>query len=748
MVLTAKLHTKGDCLHKRTFHMHVHKPISPSSLSKKELFLLSRTIRKEQMKKIILPDTQLNQFVNAITQSLLKGKEFPEGVISGEEILEFAAHKQVNHFVLFQIYQDWNAHLQKLSHPYFDFTAPDVRQGLRQFLNILSQNIRVPASDFRKMLQHAVYNTLKLILNPEDALANFFFLNTESIPLKLYEKHSPYFKDFDFALKALGRFFEKNALEKVEKELFIEKFKKVIDIYEKKEGKDIFEYQRELFQSLTGRDLAQFTTPPKPRNFYEEEEAAEETPSTPEEKEETPVPEAIAVPVVVEAEEKETPVVEAEVKTPVIEPVVEKVPVVEAKVEEKAISAEKLVEKEQSAPIVEKDTEAVVPDWIKREQERRKAQEAAVSSPEEENKPEQVVEEISPVVDEQPAKEETPAVSVEVKLPVEESFESPKEEAQTQEPVVAAKEETAVVEETPIIEMKSGPTPVVEIPEVKPPVVEAPIIEEKIEASSRLEAVKEDIQPAAEAEAPVAEETKSPTLNDAVEKDEEVKTVSEMLKEAAEKPRSVNEMFSAADKKPASNLLERAQENIRKETGAEDKKPVEEEEAPAPRKRVISLLQDPRTRKAKAEEERKKAEAEAARKAAEEKAKAEAAASSEKKSTIDLFAERKKEEEALKERLGDEQGSGTTIAKKLSEIQSIQTDQIPVHKQFQYVQKVFGGSSVKFKVVLDKINKTESQEEAEAVLERYVFNDPNVNRNDKVCREFEDLVRGRFSWEG
>jgi hypothetical protein len=89
-----------------------------------------------------------------------------------------------------------------------------------------------------------------------------------------------------------------------------------------------------------------------------------------------------------------------------------------------------------------------------------------------------------------------------------------------------------------------------------------------------------------------------------------------------------------------------------------------------------------------------------------------------------------------------EQTSGS-VAENISG-KNIRTEHIPVHKQFQFVQKVFGGSSVKFKVILDKINKTQSLAEADEVLEKYVFNDPSVNRNDKVAKEFEQLVRGRF----
>ncbi len=75
---------------------------------------------------------------------------------------------------------------------------------------------------------------------------------------------------------------------------------------------------------------------------------------------------------------------------------------------------------------------------------------------------------------------------------------------------------------------------------------------------------------------------------------------------------------------------------------------------------------------------------------------------------------------------------------------SIKTEQIPVHKQFQFVQRVFDGSSVKFKVVLDKIYKTNSLEEAIQVLDKYVYNDPTVNRTDKVAKEFEQMVRAKF----
>jgi len=161
---------------------------------------------------------------------------------------------------------------------------------------------------------------------------------------------------------------------------------------------------------------------------------------------------------------------------------------------------------------------------------------------------------------------------------------------------------------------------------------------------------------------------------------------------------------------------------------------VEEEAPAAPRPKVASLLQP----KSQPKEEE----------VAEEEVPEETSGT--RKTTIDLFAQAKKAESAYKDKktvaetLGNSDDKGKSNVNQTIGGKTIRTEQIPVHKQFQYVQKVFGGSSVKFKVVLDKINKTENLEEAESVLNRYVFNDPSVNRNDKVCKEFVGLVIGRF----
>lgn len=538
------------------------------------------------MKKIILLDQQLNQLVASVTANSLDGKSFPGGAITGDEIVSFSKHSQVNNFILFQIYQDWNAMMQKMQHPFFDYSSAEVKEGLSNFLNVLSRNIKVPLADFKKMLQQAIYNTLKLILNPEAAFGNFFFLNAPAIPLELFKKHSVYFKDFDFAVRSLQRFFEKNQMAKVERSLFLEKFDKVVEIFEKKNNTQLYTYQKALFKSLTGQEL--------------------------------------------------DPLVEAAAKAPV---------------KAAPLTAEKPVSKPAtSKPVVEKKTEKDVPDWIKREQDRRnKSTSGDVPATKEAPAAKE-----SPGAKETPARKETPASKV----------------APTAKDAPASKE--------------------------TPAAKEAP-------------ANKEATQPETPAKKPLFKR-EEPGADTSVPKE---KTVSGSHQESKGEKRSINDIFSEKEK----------------------------EEGEQPRRKVASLLSSRGTPEEEAAKEEPKES---------ETPETTDAPQGARKSTIDLFAQAKKAESALKDKKTVAEALGTGGAKGKASVNQtlgakmIRTEQIPVHKQFQFVQKVFGGSSVKFKVVLDKINKTENQEEAESVLNRYVFNDPSVNRNDKVCKEFVELVRERF----
>ena len=74
----------------------------------------------------------------------------------------------------------------------------------------------------------------------------------------------------------------------------------------------------------------------------------------------------------------------------------------------------------------------------------------------------------------------------------------------------------------------------------------------------------------------------------------------------------------------------------------------------------------------------------------------------------------------------------------------LKIDQIPLHKQFQYVQKVFGGNNVRFRLILDKVNNASNGGEVEEIIQKFIFTEGNtVNPHDSVVEEFLAVLRGK-----
>ena len=74
----------------------------------------------------------------------------------------------------------------------------------------------------------------------------------------------------------------------------------------------------------------------------------------------------------------------------------------------------------------------------------------------------------------------------------------------------------------------------------------------------------------------------------------------------------------------------------------------------------------------------------------------------------------------------------------------IKLDEIPIHKQYQYVQKVFDGNNVRFRIIVDKINNARNKEEVEDILDKFVFSNEDLDKTDAVVSEFIQLLRNRF----
>jgi hypothetical protein len=322
-----------------------------------------------------------------------------------------------------------------------------------------------------------------------------------------------------------------------------------------------------------------------------------------------------------------------------------------------------------------------------------------------------------------------------------------------------AQEAEARRRQTSFFDSFSVNAPVIELD--SPPEIEEPIVEAFADTQAEEISLSSTEEKASEAETPaIADET----LTVEVEVPEEVpqapvksaeKTVSTIADKLAETRETIADKLKADQSTVADKILKEGKESktlIERFAGAaEDKEP--EEEKPA------AVTEEIKETIAEKVEEASEVIAEEVKEDIEEitEDKKEEAADIG-GSVLDRF--RKKAEETasgpafekpktLADRLREESNGASTapktkVAAPLDANGEIIADDIPVHKQYQFVQKVFGGNHARFRAIIEKVNHAEGGSEVEEILEKYVLNNPHVQQGDPVVDEFAGMMRGRF----
>ena len=563
------------------------------------------------MKPIVLPEEKLDELANKVCARILDGHYFTNGVIRGEELKDFADHQQVNKFLLFQIYQTWNLQLSKLKHSYFDFSHPEVEQGLNSLRNLLSRHIQISEKDFQPLLKRAVYNNLKLLLNPEASFESFFFVDNDSISLETFSQYGPFFSDMDFIVNSILRYHQKHQLEEVEKGMFFLKMDKVIDLYNQKSNTPFETYQKQALNKLLQEDIDTI--------LKEVEEAKQKIVPTPE------APVVVGEVVEPEPEIENTP---EEVIETIVEP---EAPKEEANFFESVIASDNPLHFDFSD-----DMDLSEPDPL-------------VESPQTPVEPEPAPETIIPPI-------------YEPKNVVEEPVLPPSPVEEPEAPIIAAPTE-----------------PIIPVEPVTPPVESTPPVEPAYSSPIRNEEVQEPSQPS------TVEEALSAFLN----KDKPSKSVFDSLSESPDsKPEP--ETFAppaftppAPETTPNPPVFNRYHEESNGEYIPSTPPPV----AQPP------VDQQPKT-------------------------------------IAEKYNSHVSDDEPV---AAPSNGVGKEI--KLSDI--------PIHRQYQYVQKVFEGNNVRFRIIVDKVNNSKNRDEVESIIDRFILSNSGLNKGDEVVQEFIKMLRSR-----
>ncbi|MFN8344605.1 MAG: hypothetical protein U0X91_06365 [Spirosomataceae bacterium] len=93
---------------------------------------------------------------------------------SGQHVLNLTAVPQINLFVISSLYDKWKADAEAFRSPFFDFDSNEVKEALKQFMNIVSRNISVKREALEPILTEATKNTLVLLMDPNSYFNEIF----------------------------------------------------------------------------------------------------------------------------------------------------------------------------------------------------------------------------------------------------------------------------------------------------------------------------------------------------------------------------------------------------------------------------------------------------------------------------------------------------------------------------------------------------------------------------------------------
>lgn len=114
--------------------------------------------------------------------------------ITGTEILSLCELRQINLFVIQELFNAWKEQNAKSRSPFFDYDAVPVKESMEALMNALSNHISIDRDHFAPLLNKAVYSTMLLIVDPYDFFADLIEGQKDSITPDSFKEQIRYVK--------------------------------------------------------------------------------------------------------------------------------------------------------------------------------------------------------------------------------------------------------------------------------------------------------------------------------------------------------------------------------------------------------------------------------------------------------------------------------------------------------------------------------------------------------------------------
>jgi hypothetical protein len=135
----------------------------------------------------------------------VSGKFFADhDKLESKDVMKAQKIRQVNLFVVKNLYDQWQREADRLKSPYFNYTSSEVQEAMQNFMNTLSHHIALDRTTYLELLEKSTEETLVLIFTPYD-----FFLRLlkdydhNDIPVKYLSYVRKYIKINPFLLQHL-----------------------------------------------------------------------------------------------------------------------------------------------------------------------------------------------------------------------------------------------------------------------------------------------------------------------------------------------------------------------------------------------------------------------------------------------------------------------------------------------------------------------------------------------------------------
>ena len=194
----------------------------------------------------------VQDYSDELARIFIKEIDPTKDFFSGRDILNLNHVKQVNFFILKDIFFGWQAQAEKIKNPYFDFENAEVKLKLKDLMNSLSHHIKIQRKGLEKLYSSAINDTILFYLVPDFYLHRLIQdLDENFLKLDTFKQLSTY---IDLNKNMYEQFLSKLEEDKTRLENKKALFDVISALVYEAEEKDIFDY----FSSKKTLDVEQF----------------------------------------------------------------------------------------------------------------------------------------------------------------------------------------------------------------------------------------------------------------------------------------------------------------------------------------------------------------------------------------------------------------------------------------------------------------------------------------------------------